>query len=294
MEWSLLAYLIVVSVWMTFGWPRALATLSGFGFTHDTRPLIGLGPASIFFCCIFLSQPRSDLPRSVVAKLSVAAFLFVLLAFLALDFARVTENFAATQEIAVVTLIGGTAGYLLLDRKRFAFAACVLAPSIWGFALVNPVASGLRPILDTKAFQQVSQIVDRDPDGRWAVYQNVVAANLLKAAGARVFNGTNYVPPIEDLRLLDPTSSAAPIYNRYAQIALIPERGEDIGFELVAPDVYSIKIDPKNDVWPRLGIRYIALPFAATDPEFVKRTTLVETLPDVGLWVYRRDTKPDS
>jgi len=49
----------------------------------------------------------------------------------------------------------------------------------------------------------------------------------------------------------------------------------------------SIAIDPMGDLWSRLGIRYVALPFADATPEFRAATSLVLALPDSGLWIYK-------
>jgi len=133
----------------------------------------------------------------------------------------------------------------------------------------------------------VSRIVDRDPEARWAVYGNFVTANLFKAAGAQAFNGTKIVPPLEDLRVLDPTSTAASTYNRYAHMELVPEQGSNVAFSLLQADLYAIKVDPMSDLWRQLGVRYVVLPFAATDPEFLAKATVALAFPDIGLWVYK-------
>ncbi len=287
LEWSLSAYVVVVLAWMTLRWPHALAVVTGFGLSPGKRSLLGVGLASIILCCVFLAKRRVDLPRGLGPRLVVAASMLALLMALALDFAHVTGNFATGGQAVLVSLVALGAGYLLLARKRIAFAVCLLVPSVWSYGLVNPVSVGLGPILDTRLFQQVSRIVDRDPDARWIVYGGFVTADLIKATGAQVFSGTKVVPPLEDLRVLDPKSTAAPTYNRSAHIELVPEKGSEVVFTLVQADWYRITIDPMSDAWRRLGIRYVALPFAAADREFLETTALVLELPDSGVWVYK-------
>jgi len=286
-EWGLIIYLAVVLSWVILGWPHALAAASGFGLSPGTRSLLGLGLASVLLCCIFLARTRAELPRGLGPRLLIAASLLALLVAFAAEFNRVTAGFVTGDQVLVVSLVACAAGYLLLTRKRLAFAACILMPSIWSYALVNPLAVGLGPILHTKLFQQVSRIVDRDPEARWAVYGNFVTANLFKAAGAQAFNGTKIVPPLEDLRVLDPTSTAASTYNRYAHMELVPEQGSNVAFSLLQADLYAIKIDPMSDLWRQLGVRYVVLPFAATDPEFLAKATVALAFPDIGLWVYK-------
>ena len=287
LEWSLLLYLVVIFAWMTLHWPHGLAAASALGLSTGVRSLLGLGLANIILCCVFLAERRVDLPAGLVPRLLVAISLLALLLVFALDFGRVTGDFATRGQVALASLVAASACYLLLARQRLAFAVCLLAPSIWSYGLVNPVAVGLGPILETRLFEQLSQIVDREPAARWTVYGGIITPDLVKATGAQVWNGTKVVPQLADLRVLDPSSTAASTYNRFAHIGLIPEKGSEVGFTLLNGSVYTIKIDPISDLWRRLGIRYVALPFAATDREFLAKTALVLELPEFGLWVYR-------
>jgi hypothetical protein len=59
-----------------------------------------------------------------------------------------------------------------------------------------------------------------------------------------------------------------------------------VEFSLGHGDTYVIRIDPGSDAWRRLGIRYVALPRAPRDPEFLEQAALVATFPEVGLRVY--------
>jgi len=287
LEWSLIAYIVVVLSWMAVGWPRFLAVASGFERSQGTRPLLGLGLASIILCCVFMARTQVSLPRGLGTRLAVAASLVAALVLYSLGFNRATQAFATDNQVALVCLLAAAAGYLLLTRRRIAFAACVLLPNIWSHGLVNPVGTGLGPIIDTRLVREVTPLIHRDPTARWAVYGPHVVADLFKAAGAQVFNGTKFVPPLEDLRVIDPMSSSTSIYNRYAHVELEPRPGSDATFTLGHGDWYTIHMDPKSDVWRRLGVRYVVLPQASTDPDFLAAAALVLELPDLGLWVYR-------
>jgi hypothetical protein len=287
LEWCLIAYLAVVLSWMTVGWPRIAAVASGFALSQGTRSLVGLGLGSIVLCCVLLSTPRDDGPGGMRPRLVIGIASLALFGLLALAFNRVTGNFATPGQVLAVVLGAGVAGYLLLAGRRFAFAACILVPCLWSFALVNPIAVGLGPILDTNVYRRVAALVHDDPNARWAVYGEYAFADYLKAAGAQVFNGTKAVPPLEDLRLLDPTSAASTTYNRYAHIALHPRSGPDVSFELVHADSYSITIDPNSELWRRLGVRYAVFPGETTNRRFLTQASLVLSLPEAGLWVYR-------
>jgi hypothetical protein len=284
-EWSLAGYIAVLLTWTVVGWPRWLAVASAFGRSQPVRSLLGLGLANILLCCIWLARARTELPGSLRARLVVGGCLVTALLAYALHFDRVTSGFATRAQMALVVFVGGTASYLLLARRRAAFAACLLAPHLWSYALVNPVAVGLGPILESKLFQRVLPLVRRDPDARWAAYVDIGGPTFLKMMGANVFNGINIVPPMDDLRVIDPDGAGASVYNRSGYIVLVPEQGSTVRLTLVRDDLYEMGIDPKSDLLRRIGTRYVVLPAASTDPEFLAKTVVVEALP--RFWIYR-------
>ncbi len=286
LEWSLLLYLAIVCSWMVVGGPRWWALATGFSLSHDTRWLVGVGLASVVSCCVFLAQERDDLPEGLGRRLGLGASILALLLLHAWNFNRVTGGFARAEHVALSSLMLGAAGYLLLARRRGLFALGILVPGVWFFGLVNPVAAGLGPILESKLFRDVERITARDPGARWICYGSFVQANLLKAAGARVFNGTNVVPPLAELHLLDPDSSEASIYNRYAHMSLASGEGTGVTFTLNKGDLYTVGIDPRSDLWRQLGIRYVVLPRAATDVVFLRMASLVQAIGG-QTWIYR-------
>jgi hypothetical protein len=290
-EWGLFLYIGVLLTWTLVGWPQWLAVASGFGRSQPVRALVGLGTASILLCCLLLAtSPPDDRPGLGRRLLVVACMAAALLAY-GLDFERATSGFATARELTLVVLGGTVAGWLLLVRRRLAFAACVLIPQAWAYGLVNPVAVGLGPILDAPTFQQLSRLVADDPDARWIVYGDVTASTLLKMAGARVFNGMSIIPRIDELRTVDPDGTGMPVYNRYGYMVLVPTDGPEVSLTTVRNDLYEMRVDPKSDVWRALGVRYVVLPGPSTDPAFLAKTTLVR--PDA--WIYRfRDEVPAS
>jgi hypothetical protein len=291
-EWALLGYIVVLLAWTIVGWPRWLAVASGFGLSQPVRSLVGLGVASIVLCCIFLAKPAAELPARPGARLLVVAGIATFLLLYAWDFNRVTAGFATGGQVALLVLVGTAAACLLLVRQRLAFAACVLLPHLWSYALVNPVAVGLGPVLQAKAFRQLSEVVAAEPDARWVAYGDISSATLQKMAGARVWNGINIIPPLADWRVIDPEGRGMEVYNRYGYIRLIPEQDAVVGLSAVRNDLYEMRVDPKSGVWRALGIRYVVLPKASTDAEFVAKTTLVRQLPRAWIYRLRDDGEP--
>jgi hypothetical protein len=289
LHWGLLAYIALLLLWMLAGWPRAFAVASGFDRVPGVRALLGLGLASILWCCVSLSEPNRDRSRPAGwARIALTGGLVALLALYAVHFNRSTGGFASISQLALVCAVCGMAVFFLLGRNLPALAACVLIPSLLSYGLVNPVTKGLTPITGTRLFDSASRIAKKDPRGRWTAYRSLFLADYLKAAGAPVFNGTCFVPRLDDLRVLDPGGLQSSTYNRLAHVILEPGTGADIAFRRSElEDVYTIEIDPANDAWKRLGVRYVVLPYEATDERFLTLADLLFTYPEAGLWVYR-------
>ena len=286
-EWTLIGYLVIESAWMVVGFPRTVSSLSGFGMSQPVRSQIGVGLASILLCCVFLAKARNDVPTNFTRKALVVLAMFALFIIYGLDFNRVTTGFATSAQILIVSIAATAAAYSLLIRAKGLFALCLLVPLVSSYALVNPVAYGLGPIIDTKVVREVSRVVDQDPGARWIVYGSYFAADLLKTTGAHVFlGGTKGVPPLEELKVLDPDSSSVSVYNRFAHVTLNPARENKVTFTLVGEDRYTLEVDPKSQVWRELGVKYVAMPAPSTDAEFLAQTAPV---PDVtiGLWIYK-------
>ncbi len=288
LETSLLLYIAMSLSWIVLGWPRTLATMTGFALGTGTRSLIGLGLASIVWCCVYLARDGETVRRSTRRSWGMTAVFLAFLVGYSLVFHRASEHFATVLQIVLVCLLGTAAFFFLLDRRTGAFAAVLLLPSAAAFGLVNPVTSGLGAITETRFFEGIRKRVESEPEARWIVYGHHTYANYFTAAGADVLNGTKFVPPLRDLRELDPAGVAVNVYNRYAHITLVPRAGPEIVFETsVLGSLYSIHIDPAHEVWHRLGVRYVVLQGARPGKALLEQASLVATLASRELAIYR-------
>ncbi len=193
-ELCLLAYVAATLAWLLFAWPPGLARASGFAFAIGTRSLLGLGLASVIWCCVFLAGDGTrELPH-------------------------------------------GTA-----DRR-----------------------GGARRALARLRTDGVS--------------------DYLKAAGAKVWNGTLMVPPLAELALLDPEGRQRSVYDRFAHVALVPRSGSEISIDQAGlpRDQYWIAADPVHEVWRRLGVRYLVLPAAEGSAGLAGRAEFVAALAHPG------------
>lgn len=289
-EACLLAYLAATLVWLLAGWPPAVARWSGFSLVAGTRALLGLGLASVLWCCTWLAGGSDGGERlgGRAAAGASAAFLAFLIAH-AFAFERATHGFAGAAQVALVCALWAAAAWLLLTRRLAALAALVLVPSAGVHGLVNPVTRGLGALTGSELFTAARPIAAGDPGARWIVYGPSGVADLLKAAGASVWNGTLIVPPLEDLAVLDPGGRRAHVYNRFAHVTLVSRTGPEIVFDAIGlpEDQYRIHVDPLHEAWRRLGVRYVVVEGPPRGTELAARAELVATAPERGWRIYR-------
>jgi hypothetical protein len=156
-------------------------------------------------------------------------------------------------------------------------------------APINPVMRGLSPLIDSAAFRAVEQLRKRDPDGKWIVYHTRYFAQLVKATGASVFNGTKIVPDLSLFQQLDPDQAFKDVYNRYANIGCeIPRLSREASANLVYPDYYIWFLPPDSSPLIASGYRYVLIPQEWPDSATYGFAFLEKVTPS-DLWIYRRE-----
>jgi hypothetical protein len=198
-----------------------------------------------------------------------------------------TDHFASKLQVNSVCVVVTVAGYALLARKRALFALTILPPLVWAHAAVNPLTIGHGSLENSPTLHKVAEIVAQDPDARWAIYDSFTLPDAFRTAGAKVFNGLKVTPQLSDLRAFDPTGASDSVYNRLGYFHLLPVQDPNPSYLLERGDLYTLKIDPKSDLWRRIGVRYIGLQAKSTDPEFLAKTELIVESPAAEIWVYR-------
>lgn len=161
---------------------------------------------------------------------------------------------------------------------------------------VNPVQRDVSALRDAPLVRRCREIASGEPDALWAVYGSVRWANHIMASGARVVNGTKYLPVPDHLLALDPQWRSVNVWNRFAHIGLdLPARdaGEYPRFTLDSYFAYRIALQPDAPAWERIGVRYFAFTFA---PPAWATAALepVELTPVNGVWLYRRRVPDES
>ena len=275
--------LVLLSIYCLIPLPRWLAQTSLLGFATVTRLLLGIGIANILLCCVFLDSYRSRvLPGGVFA--GSVAFLCLAAGF------WMARPFTDMRLVSTAVINAFLISLFFWERARPWFLAAFAALIISNGIGINPVMTGLSPLLEANAFRKIGNLHAADPENRWIVYENLNLAQMVKATGARVLNGTRIVPDMEFMQELAPQASDRMVWNRYATIAVeLPGYGSNIAFQLVYDDLYLITLPPELPLLRSRGYGYLVFPRNWSNAN-LHGFSLVEQIEPAQLFIYKRDT----
>jgi hypothetical protein len=287
-------FVLIGSVYVLAGFPSFLSKISLLSMSPASRalPVLGAGNAILLF--VFLgNSDRGEEEKFTWIEfgiLTVASFLF--LKTICGNISDATDDFFSGEQITTASMLMLVA-YLLVRYKGFRFMtpiACLFLIGLnVGNARVHPISSGLSAVLEHPLVEKTKPLYEKDPKARWAVFgsQQLEAsnfANLLKVNGINVFNGVKWIPPLNDMAVLD--SKADSIYNRYAHVDMhMFVNGRDtVVFQGLGPDGYAIHMDPCSPRLAKLGIKYFVFTYHP-QPGEVRCLSPVDTS---GFFIYKR------
>lgn len=285
---ALAVYLICLSLYCVVPMPSWLLRGTLLSFATEQRALLGIGLANIFLCCLFLDCYRMRVFTNAGAVTTGLALWLASAALLQAMRLHDRAFFLDTPQFTLLLAINAVILALFFWETIRPWLPPVLgALLIFSNAGINPIMRGLSPLLDSSAFKAIDKVRSADPDGKWIVYHTRYFAQLVKATGAPVLNGTKILPELPLLRRIDPKRTADFIYNRYANIAYeLPKDPNQINFNLIYPDFYMAFISPDHPVLREAGYRYLMFPNVWPDAES-NGFSLVEEIHPSRLWIYR-------
>ncbi|MHB1464813.1 MAG: DUF7657 domain-containing protein [Thermoleophilia bacterium] len=286
---SLCIFLLGMFVWTAVGLPAWLARLTLLSYVPSSRSLLALGTGSIIAVMVFLSGRRQG-PRSG-RRMTWAAGTLILAALIvySLELRASTDDYFSLPEVVLIAAV--FAGlFLLLMKRRWLLFSLLLLPVLASSSLTaNPVAFGLGPITGKQAYQAAEQINAANPGLKWAVYGNGALPAFLEAAGMHVIDGIRYTPDMTLMRTLDPDGRYSVIYNRYANIELLPTDPEQRRerFTLIQPDAYILTIDPCAPELAAAGVDGFVFTYKPNDSQ-ASCLRPVAAVPASHVWFYLR------
>lgn len=293
---ALSIYLILGLIYLLIGIPVFLSkiTLMSLSPTYRACPIIAAANCMLLFC--YLGSPKMELRKEkpswkefVMLVLACCVFAAVVILYIN----KIVDNFFTTVQLAVSgALVVIT--YLLIRYKYLRFAKPALYAVLIGMVIanagVNPVTKGLDPLLENPLVKDSKEIHDKDPSARWILFGDTRLSHLLKSAGINVFNCVKLVPPLNDMKVLDPPGRYDSVYNRYAWMTVAPLIGQadTVVFRLTNNDGYTIYIDPCSPKLKQLRVDYFVFEKPPSDTEIPCMARIKESQ---GLFYYKRKDK---
>jgi hypothetical protein len=289
----LLAFHLIIYIWLFWGFPHFLARLTLFSNSQAGRTFFVFGFSNVIFTLLYLNHIKKTAERTAVSNRMIIVGALIFLIGLSLNYFvnRNTDRYFSKAQFFNATVFYAALNWLIIyfsERKLFQslfYAVCLAF--IGSNIFINPLNKGLDPFLDNKIYQTVSEINKNDPDQQWIVFGSMTTPNYLKAAGINCFNGVQFAPHLEKLRILDTIGQKKDVYNRYAHILAMPfVNGKDsVDFYLNGPDFYTIKMDPSSPRLKQIGIKYVLFCYKPSDAEVKNLLPVTETF---GNYIYKQ------
>lgn len=280
--------LIAMSVYCVAKLPPWFVSATLLSFTTEKRTLLAIGLANILFTCLFFDRYRLRIFSKPGALLTGLAFSCAIVAVMWTLWTTNPIFFSDKLLLAVPLAINGTLVTLFFWEVLRKWMPPILAALlVFSNAGINPIMRGLSPLVDSAGFREISKIQAADPEAKWIVYNSHYFAQLVKASGAPILNGTKVVPDLPFWYRLDPGGQHDWIYNRYANVGCeLPRQGYEVSASLIHPDHYIWFLAPDLAVLQMAGYRYALFPSAwpgAASYGF----SLFERIEPGNLWIYR-------
>lgn len=282
LELVLVFFAICMTYYMLRGISEPLALWSLMSFVPGTRLVVALGIVSILVFVLLAARIESNPEQPPSRALTISAPLLTLIFLLSLglhlqsldDFYTLTRILASAFTLSILT-------YGLLRSSRELVSICTLlliTPSL----SVNPISSGLEPLLDKPVFQTAREV--SSTDSKWLVNGDGAYAQAFVANGFTVLFGQQYVPDLKVYEIIDPESANINVWNRYARINVLDSTTSTPEFELIQGDNFSINMDLCSPLIRKIGVTHIASQSNLTN----KQCLIAESKTAInGLFLYR-------
>jgi hypothetical protein len=285
----LLGVVALLTLYTFCPWPDWLCRWMLLNYVPGNRALLATGVGGIVFATMIMAKTsdHSDNKRRRLFS-SLVAFSAVVTVLVACQ--PWTDPFLNPWRCALLLSLNALFIGLYFFAPLKVFCGTFLLCLVLNNGVVNPVVTGLGPLVQSEAGAVVREIKRRDPKAKWMVYSSQRNAQFLKAQGANVINGLKYVPDLAFDRAFDPAGKFDAIYNRYAFSAFVLGSGNR-EFRLAPPVTYFLDVLPTDPLLSERGVRYAAFPDQVADPD-AKGLQLVSNPSGARLWIYQVTAAP--
>jgi hypothetical protein len=261
LQLALSGYLLFLTFFVVVGFPPILSKVTLLTFVPSYRAVIGIGVGSIILTVVYLHSKNSAIRFSPSKNMILFVILLTCFAVYGLYLNSRTNNFFQVWQLGLISVFFSLAVCLLLNHKTLLFCLAILVYVVLSTYSVYPISRGLGFIIDKKLYHAVKNIVVTDPQANWIVYGDEIQSGFVVATGARVFNGTKYVPDMSAMKILDPSGKNEAIYNRFAHVMVLNRPEVDkVNFKRFYEDSYGIGISPFSQKLRDLKIKYLLMP----------------------------------
>jgi hypothetical protein len=289
--WLLTGYILLMTTWALIGLPPLVAKLLLLSNVNEIRTSAFIGIANIILVLLYLNENKVVQPKVKPAERYV--FLLIIFVFIYLILENI--NAAFTEKIDASKLFGLAIYFTLIHFFIFLnwnwsqlLFSLMLIPFLIPNLLINPVSTGLAPILKHPLYAFMNEVKQKYSDGRWVVFgqNSAMVANLLKATGVKVFGGTIVAPDIKEMEVLDDQKKFNNVYNRYSQCSVLPGNGQaEVEFTLPFGDATELHINPCSRKLSQINIKY-ALFLYQPSPQETQCMRLIENKNHFPVFMY--------
>lgn len=289
---SLGIYAVVLLFWYFTGLPQIIAKIFMLNRIPETRLFFGFAFLDFLFLLIFARIVDGEkLKRTLSSNLMAGEYIqlaAIVLFGLGLFYKDRFFNGLQWYQVGITAIsIGLMLTLFYLQRAKLAmFGMCaLLAVNLH----VNPISKGLTPIYGSGLAEFVEKMPDNDGKRFWIAEQHHMA-NLLRAFGEDVMNGTSYSPNLEYFAPIDPGLQNFPVYNRYGHGSIhlfYDYYGYTTRkFKLYSPDSFGMTLSPYEPGFEELGVTHILTAYPRGYPCY----ELIYSAPYENFFVYKYHT----
>lgn len=249
---SMYIYMIIMLIFVVFGFPEILAKITLFSYIPVLRLLLVVGLTSTYLLIMILSNIVQRENKINIVISSVITIASIIIIYLPL-YGSEGHKYLHKEGVLIGMLVFAILIYLFVRGYTKNLLPYVMVFMIIAGFFVNPISRTLAPIYEKEVCKNIVKINKEDP-GKWVSINNLYGASLLIANGVEVFNGVHYYPDLNMWRTLDTENIYEDIYNRYAHV-LFDITNEETKFELVQVDTIKVSVSIK-DLY-KTGIKYL-------------------------------------